>query len=720
MADKKVLVLAEKPSAGRDLARILKVSSKQNKGFVENDRYVISWMIGHLLGYAYPDEQNPAWKKWSFNTLPMFPENFLLKEIKSSASQLGVLKKLFSRKDISEIIVATDAAREGELIFRHVYNYFKCKLPFRRLWVLDNTDSGIKKAMANVKPGSHYDNLAYSAKARAEADWLVGMNFSRAYSLKGNDRYSIGRVQTPVLALLVDRRKAIDNFVSVPFYLAQAQVLTSGNEEFEAQVMRPPDYKQDRFEQKKDAEAQAAKINGQAGIIQAITKKDTNIPPPLLYDLTALQKEANSRYGFSAKETLSYAQKLYEGEKVITYPRTDSKHITKDIFKEINTRLDALPQGYMPLIDLVKKNLGVTNKFACVNDKKVTDHYAIIPTEKTPASTISQELKLTYNLVARRFLAAFMPAAKVQNTRLTIDVQGEKLQSSGKIFKVVGWIEAEPWRKSDDVVLPELAKGDQVKIDSVEVKQSKTKAPPHFTEKTLLAAMESGDFTVSQLQDNEDIMGLVDQSSAVATVGIGRPSTRAAIIELLIDRGYVERRKKQLVATDVGIKLIDFVQETLPALCSAKVTHAWEESLEKIARGNEQAMEFMEKIKIFINDGIKVMGAQKERGVSFSQTKQLDKNDLIGTCPLCGQEVYSKFGGKVFGCLANNRRENPDCAFVIFPQMYGGKITKTLAREILKNGVTTKPVKLKNKAGKEYQAKLHIREGKVAPLLGNN
>ncbi|SDB13101.1 DNA topoisomerase-3 [Desulfonatronum thiosulfatophilum] len=618
----KPLILAEKPSAGRDLARVLKVASKassgRSSGYLENEQYVISWMIGHLLGYAFPGEQNPAWVKWSFANLPMFPENFQLKEMPSTASQLGVLRGLLAREDVGEIIVATDAGREGELIFRHLYGYLQCSKPFRRLWILDNTDAGIRKAFAELQPGHKFDNLAASARARSESDWLVGMNFSRAYTIKGGDKFSIGRVQTPVLALLVHRRKAIDAFVSEPFFTCTATVRalsgeTDETEEartpFPAQVMAPPDYSGDRFATKQDAADQAAKVDGQDGIVAALDQKEVVIAPPLLYDLTALQKEANARYGFSAKQTLDMAQKLYEVEKVITYPRTDSQYITQEIFKEMPQRMAALPKGYKPLIDLALNRLKSEQSFACVNDAKVTDHYAILPTGKTPSSSMAQPLKQLYDLVARRLLAAFLPPAKVQNTKVILDVSGEKLHAGGKIFMETGWLVAEPWRKGDDVVLPLLRQGDAIHIDKTEVKASKTKPPSHFTEKTLLGAMEKGEFEVGGLE-NENIMGLEDQSQPAPTVGIGRPSTRAAIIELLVERGYVRREKKRLIATDTGTTLIDFVESTVPQLTSAKITHLWEKNLEDIAQGKDDPRTFITKIKQFTRDGITILARQ--------------------------------------------------------------------------------------------------------------
>ncbi|MFP4111218.1 MAG: DNA topoisomerase [Desulfonatronovibrio sp.] len=716
MNNGKSLILAEKPSVGRDLARILHIPAARGRDYLENDQYVVSWMIGHLLGYALPGEQNPAWQTWSFSTLPLFPEKFMLREISSTSRQLQVLKGLFNRGDISEIIVATDAAREGELIFRHVYNYFESGLPFRRLWIQDNTDTGIRKAFAALQPGHKYDNLAASAQARSQADWLVGMNFSRAYSLKANDRFSIGRVQTPVLALLVARRKAIDDFVPVPFFVGIASMTCREGEEFQARMMCPPEYRQERFDTEDQARLQAGKIQGKTGRVQQVNRKDTVIPAPLLYDLTALQKEANARYGYSARQTLEYAQKLYEAEKVITYPRTDSKHITREIFRELDTRINALPSGYMPLIRLARQNLEQNSSFKCVNDKKVTDHYAIIPTDKTPSSNMSQDLKLIYNLVARRFLAAFMPAARVQNTRVVINVENEKLQVSGKVFKVTGWIEAEPWRKSNDVILPDLKKNENVRVKDIEIRQSKTKAPPHFTEKTLLAAMESGDFGLNEDQGDEYLMGLVDQSKSIPAVGLGRPSTRDSMIELLISRGYAQRNKKQIIATDTGVRLIDFVQATLPPLCSARITHVWEETLENIARGRERADIFIDKIKAFIDEGITVMRALKEQAFA-GPAQDLTRENRVGDCPLCGRPVYLKFNGKAYSCVNNNRREDPDCPFVFFPQMFGGNITKNLARDLLKNGVTSQKVNMKTKGGKEFQARYQLINGRISLLF---
>jgi DNA topoisomerase III len=633
----KTLILAEKPSAGRDLARVLKIAPAKGRStaFLEDDRYVVSWMIGHLLGYAFPGEQNQAWLRWSFATLPMFPERFLLKELPNTARQVEILRGLLAREDVGEIIVATDAGREGELIFRHLYDYLGCTKPFRRLWILDNTDAGIRKAFAELQPGGRFDNLAASARARSESDWLVGMNFSRAYTIKGGDKFSIGRVQTPVLALLVHRRKAIDAFVSDPFFTCTATLSPrppAQGDPFPAQVLAPPDFAGDRFKTKQEAQDQAAKVDGLDGMVATLEQKDVTIAAPLLYDLTALQKEANAKYGFSAKQTLDMAQKLYEAEKVITYPRTDSRYITQEIFKEMPQRLAALPKGYKPLTDLALERLKTQKTFACVNDAKVTDHYAILPTGKTPSSGMDQRLKQIYDLVARRLIAAFLPVARVRNTKMLLDVQGQKLQAAGKVFLDSGWLVAEPWRKGDDVVLPALEQGSPIHVDATEVKASKTKPPSHFTEKTLLGAMERGDFETPGLQPGDDasenghgegesgqetalnsIMGLEDQSRPAPAVGIGRPSTRAAIIELLVERGYVRRDKKRLIATDTGITLIDFVEATVPQLTSAKVTHVWEKALEDIAQGRDDPREFIARIKQFTTQGIKIMSRQPNR-----------------------------------------------------------------------------------------------------------
>ncbi len=635
----KSLILAEKPSAARDLARVLKIApaTARSTAFLEDDRYVVSWMIGHLLGYAFPGEQNPAWLKWSFATLPMFPERFVLKELPNTVRQIQILRSLLAREDVGEIIVATDAGREGELIFRHLYDYLGCAKPFRRLWILDNTDAGIRKSFAELQPGERFDNLAASARARSESDWLVGMNFSRAYTIKGGDKFSIGRVQTPVLALLVHRRKAVDAFVSKPFHTCTATLSPlppAQGDPFPAQVLAPPDFAGDRFKTKQEAQDQAAKVDCLDGVVATLEQKDVTIAAPLLYDLTALQKEANAKYGFSAKQTLDMAQKLYEAEKVITYPRTDSRYITQEIFKEMPQRLAALPKGYKPLTDMALERLKSGASFVCVNDAKVTDHYAILPTGKTPSSGMDQRLKQIYDLVARRLIAAFLPAAKVRNTKMLLDVHGQKLQAAGKVFLDSGWLVAEPWRKGDDVILPALKQGDPVHVDATEVKASKTKPPSHFTEKTLLTAMERGDFDTLGPQAGDEasgnghgeggsesgqetalnsLMGLEDQSRPAPTVGIGRPSTRAAIIELLVERGYVGRDKKRLIATDTGITLIDFVESTVPQLTSAKVTHLWEKALEDIAQGRDDPREFITRIKQFTAQGIKILANQPAR-----------------------------------------------------------------------------------------------------------
>lgn len=627
----KTLVIAEKPSVARDIAKTLGVSGK-NEGYLTGENYVVSWAIGHLVTLAEPEAYDVKYKKWNFETLPILPDSMKLEAIKKTRSQLKVLHKLMHSREIDEIICATDSGREGELIFRYIYEITQCRKPFRRLWISSMTETAIREGFAHLQDGSHYDLLYHSARCRAEADWLVGMNASRAYTIRYGALLSIGRVQTPTLALIVEKQKEIDAFVPQDYFEVQA--------DFEQYTGFWIDEKENtRLDLREKAEQIAARVKGQRGIVSQIVKEEKRLLPPLLYDLTELQRECNRKFGFSAKKTLDIAQSLYEKRKMITYPRTDSRYLSDDMVGKIKQTLGRLKD--VPAFSsyaaeaLAKEKLPLSKRI--IDNSKVTDHHAIIPTDtRLRTDHLTPEENKVFSLVAARFLAVFYPAYVYEATKVYTKVGLDTFLSKGKTVLQEGWqavekallpeIRKNKTEKEEEQQLPPLTEQQPVIAKRTKVLDKKTKAPPPYTESTLLSAMENA----GRFVEDEDLKEQMKDS------GLGTPATRAAIIERLLSVGYIMRKGKTLVPTEKGQKLIAVVPEELR---SPQTTGKWEKGLSSIAKGKMTEERFLESIRRYVRFLVDD-AAQHKKDVVFEAERPRGKRSRVqgfGKCPLCGK-----------------------------------------------------------------------------------
>lgn len=627
----KTLVIAEKPSVARDIAKTLGVSGK-NEGYLTGENYVVSWAIGHLVTLAEPEAYDVKYKKWNFETLPILPDSMKLEAIKKTRSQLKVLHKLMHSREIDEIICATDSGREGELIFRYIYEITQCRKPFRRLWISSMTETAIREGFAHLQDGSHYDLLYHSARCRAEADWLVGMNASRAYTIRYGALLSIGRVQTPTLALIVEKQKEIDAFVPQDYFEVQA--------DFEQYTGFWIDEKENtRLDLREKAEQIAARVKGQRGIVSQIVKEEKRQLPPLLYDLTELQRECNRKFGFSAKKTLDIAQSLYEKRKMITYPRTDSRYLSDDMVGKIKQTLGRLKD--VPVFSsyaaevLAKEKLPLSKRI--IDNSKVTDHHAIIPTDtRLRTDHLTPEENKVFSLVAARFLAVFYPAYVYESTKVYTKVGLDTFLSKGKTVLQEGWQAVEKallpetrknkTEKEEEQQLPPLTEQQPVVAKRTKVLDKKTKAPPPYTESTLLSAMENA----GRFVEDEELKEQMKDS------GLGTPATRAAIIERLLSVGYIMRKGKTLVPTEKGQKLIAVVPEELR---SPQTTGKWEKGLSSIAKGKMTEERFLESIRRYVRFLVDD-AAQHKKDVVFEAERPRGKRSRaqgLGKCPLCGK-----------------------------------------------------------------------------------
>lgn len=589
----KILIIAEKPSVGRDIARVLKCNQKGD-GFLHNENYIISWAIGHLATLKEPEEYDPNLKKWKMQDLPIIPQTMGLKALPKTVKQLNLLKKMLNSKEVEQIICATDSGREGELIFRYIYQWASCKKPVKRLWISSLTDAAITEGLAKMKDGTAYDNLFASARCRAEADWLVGMNATRAFTLKHGELLPMGRVQTPTLAILVNRHHEIVAFVPENYWEVKADFKTENGAEYQGIFLDSTNENQDRVTTEARANDIAEKVKGQQGTITGIETEEKRQLPPQLFDLTELQRECNRKLGFSAQKTLATAQALYETHKMITYPRTDSRYLSKDMEPKLTPVLQAAPPPYdtfaQTVLDMPKLPLGSR----IINDAKVTDHHAIIPTgSKKPLSALSADEKAVYDLIMRNFIAVFHPAYVYDVTTVLTTVVGEVFRARGKMDKQLGWkvIHAHDSagnKDTDDTeTLPNLTQGEAVTATDTHVLHKKTQPPKPYTEATLLSAMEHA----GRFVDDEALKDALKQS------GLGTPATRAAMIEKLISSGYVERKKKSLLPTEKGIRLISIVP---PEMRQPETTGKWEKGLSRIAGGELDDGKFMESIRRYV------------------------------------------------------------------------------------------------------------------------
>lgn len=583
----KTLIIAEKPSVARDIAAVLGRFTKKD-GWLENGQYAVSWALGHLVELAEPEDYDKSLKKWSLDSLPIIPRRFRIRPVEKTKKQLDILKRLLNSPDIGLVVNACDAGREGELIFRRVYAWCGCAKPVKRLWLSEATPAAVRKALTELRDWREFDDLAAAAEARSRADWIVGMNATRAFTVRHGELLSVGRVQTPTLALIVNREREIRNFKPETYWEIWALFQKTSGETYAGKWFKGDD---DRLFDFKEAENVIAKVAGAgAGRVVRVENKRVRELPPLLFNLNDLQKEANRRYGFTAQQTLSLAQELYEKHKLLTYPRTDSRHLTQAIVRDtLASRLSALAAApeYAALVPRDPAPLGKRY----VDDARVTDHHAIIPTDVAPnLAALGQGERRIYDLVVRRFLAAFYPEAVYAEMDAMTEVGGEMFFSKGRVELNPGWkmvYGREGGAEGEERALPPLVEGEPVSVEDVKPLEKRTKPPARFTEATLLAAMENA----GRLVDDKDMADTLKSAG-----GIGTPATRASIIETLIRRAYVEREGKSLVPTRKGERLIDLVPETVK---SVELTARWEQGLMEIEQGRMNAGRWLNGIKEF-------------------------------------------------------------------------------------------------------------------------
>ena len=629
----KSLVIAEKPSVARDIARVLGANQK-NGGILEGKNYVVTWALGHLVTLADPEEYDKKYEKWEMATLPMLPKEMKLVVIRQTGRQFSVVKTQLFRKDIGEIIIATDAGREGELVARWILEKAGCHKPIKRLWISSVTDKAIKEGFANLKDGHDYDNLYRAAVARAEADWLVGMNGTRALTCKYNAQLSCGRVQTPTLAMIAKREEEIRKFVPKEYYGISLETQDV------KWTWRDEKTKSFRTFSRERAEQIKGRLENAALEITSVEKKAKKTMAPGLYDLTTLQREANLKYGFSAKETLNIMQRLYENHKVLTYPRTDSRYIGKDIVPTIKERLKACGIGpYRKLAGaLMNKPVQVNGSF--VDDKKVSDHHAIIPTEQfVQLDHMTNEERKIYDMVVRRFLAVLYPASQYEQVTMEAKAAGETFAASGKVIKSLGWKEvyeggadddledeAEDEKKLKDQRLPEMKTGTRLKILKTSLNTGKTKPPARFTEATLLAAMENP-VKFMETRDKEAVKTLGE------TGGLGTVATRADIIEKLFHSFMMEKKGNEIHITSKAKQLLELVPEDLK---KPELTADWEMKLSQIAKGRIRQGDFLHQIRDYTCE---IVDEIKTGEGTFRHDNLTNK-----VCPQCGKKLLAVNG----------------------------------------------------------------------------
>lgn len=896
----KTLILAEKPSVAREIAPLVGANQRRD-GYLEGKTHIVSWALGHLVNIAEPEEQNEAWRgRWDLAQLPMIPARFALMVLPNSRKQFEIVQALMLRSDVGDIVNATDAGREGELIFRRIYLQAGCDKPIRRLWANDMTEEGLRASLQGLLSAESKRNLGLAAFARAEADWLVGMNFSRLLTLKARTFMSIGRVQTPVLKLLCDRRHEVEHFTPKDFWTvegdfscavkgakggknteaapsadaastsenASANVesvssdISSGSNassdsaslvsfaQFHAVWHEAPDYKETRIYFASHAHAIVAECLGEqhgasdnriengtrkgtrtgaeksantcgalqghapqdyiprfphaaSCVVDTVERRKGSQQAPLPFDLTTLQREANTRFGYAAKDTLEVAQALYERHKLITYPRTDSRYLTKALFAEILKLFRAIYALYpAESVEAVKRVQG-GGKFACIDDANVTDHHALIPTaRKAVREALSAEEWNVYDMICRRFMAAFLPAASFASTTVRVRVmppaalgengglrqeskrvtaaQGAEATASGnaqddgthifiargKTFNDIGWLRVEPWRSAEDAVLPPLKKGQRLTIEGMECITRQTKAPAHFTDASLLAAME----TAGKFVEDDDLR------AALKERGLGTPATRAQVIETLISRRYIERQGKKLVASNAGMRVIAVADALLPHMVSPELTGQWEKKLKDIElldvkrpsnaaqrkknaqasaaqaqgentthsqaqertgcaganetssltdgvradatggavvdEGAERYKAFMRAIRAIVAKEVENIRNRNVTQLLIECTAKLAEREFDGKCPLCGAEVEER--EKMFGC-SHWKQGDGGCPFVLWKEAFGIQLDAELVRQLLSTGHSEEVLTLTSRAGKEFQARLKIEAGRLAP-----
>ncbi|MEO2261256.1 DNA topoisomerase III [Paenibacillus amylolyticus] len=638
----KTLVLAEKPSVAREIARVMGARDK-HKSYMEGPKYIVTWALGHLVGLAEPEDYDKKYATWNLEDLPILPERTKLKVLKETNHQYKAVQQLMKRQDVGELVIATDAAREGELLARWIMQMAGWKKTFKRLWISSQTDKAIKDGFASLKPGSQFDRLYESARCRAEADWMIGLNVTRALTVRFNAQLSAGRVQTPTLGMIMDRENEINSFRSQEY-----ETLTADLGDFQA-VWRAAGGDSRIFNPQETQELKK-RVDGRKGTIAQVKKSEKVEPHPLAYDLTELQRDANRKYGFSAKQTSNVLQRLYEQHKLVTYPRTDSRYLTSDMTATLKERLDSIAIGpYASLArPLLRKNLNITKRI--VDDSKVTDHHAIIPTEQTVLlNQLNPEERKLYDLIVRRFISLFYPAAKYDSVAITVQVGSDSFHVKGTTVKESGWREVYGGDYSDDdderaddaadherALLPDVQQGQSVTVQRCHIKSGRTMPPKRYTEAALLSQMEKH--------------------------GLGTPATRADIIEKLVSSDTIDRQGNSMHPTGKGKQLIELAA---PQLRTPDLTARWEAELERIARGQGKPGPFL--------DSIRSMAKELVSTVKGSKAEYKPHNVSNSHCPDCNARLLEKKGkrGKFLVCptedcgyrrSAEKRLSNRRCA----------------------------------------------------------
>ncbi|RGD20660.1 DNA topoisomerase 3 [[Clostridium] scindens] len=674
------LVIAEKPSVAMSLAAVLGANEKKD-GYLEGGEYLVSWCVGHLLELAQPEAYGEQYARWRYGDLPILPEEWKYEVPKDKKKQLDLLCRLMKDKRVDSVVCATDAGREGELIFRLVYEHAGCKKPMERLWISSMEDAAIRDGFEHLRPGSDYDKLYDAAVCRAGADWLIGINATRLFSVLYGVTLNVGRVMSPTLALLVQREADIQAFTSKPFYVPE---ITCGG--FTASG--------EKLSGKNEVEKIRMDCDGQAASVRSVEKQVKTVQPPRLYDLTTLQRECNRIYGYTAQQTLDYVQSLYE-KKLATYPRTDSQYLTEDM-QATAASLVLWLREHMPF---GKGCAGEPDIGRVTDGSKVTDHHAIIPTVEIARMDLSElpsGERDVLTLIAARLLSATAQAHRFEAVTAVLDCRGHSFTAKGKTILQAGWKEVERLYRmglkeskpeddeNTDIPLPMLQEGQIFETASASVREGKTSPPKHYTEDSLLAAMETA--------------GAGDMPEDAERKGLGTPATRAATLEKLVSAGFVQRKKKQLIPTEKGTNLILVLPDNIK---SPTLTAEWESMLKQVERGELAADSFMGQIADMSRTLVKEHTAPEERFASLFPNAKRDGGEAVGTCPRCGGTVYE--GKKGFFC------DNRDCAFALWKdnKFFSGKkksITKSVAAALLKEGRVSMSGLYSEKTGKTYDA----------------
>lgn len=676
------LVIAEKPSVAMSLAAVLGATERKD-GYLEGSGYLVSWCVGHLLELAQPEAYKEQYAKWRYEDLPILPENWKYEVPKDKKTQLALLCRLMKDKRVDSVVCATDAGREGELIFRLVYEYAGCNKPMERLWVSSMEDAAIREGFDHLRPGSDYDKLYDAAVCRAGADWLIGINATRLFSVLYGVTLNVGRVMSPTLALLVQRESDIESFISKPFYVPE---ITCGG--FTASG--------EKMTERSEAEKIRVDCDHNSAFVRSVEKQVKTIQPPRLYDLTTLQRECNRIYGYTAQQTLDYVQSLYE-KKLATYPRTDSQYLTKDMQATAASLIlwlrDNMPFG--------KGCAGEPDIDRVTDDSKVTDHHAIIPTveiARTDLSELPSGERDVLTLLAVRLLCATTQANRFEAVTAILDCQGYTFTAKGKTILQSGWKEVErihrmsirqsetEHREHEDAALPVLQEEQTFETVSASLREGKTSPPKHYTEDTLLSAMETA--------------GAEDMPEDAERKGLGTPATRAATLEKLVSAGFVQRKKKQLIPTEKGRNLIAVLPDNIK---SPILTAEWESMLKQVEHGELSATSFMDQIADMSRTLVKEHTAPEKRFADLFPSSRETAHEAVGVCPRCGAPVYE--GKKGFFC------DNRECSFALWKdnRFFSSKkksITKSVAAALLKEGRISMSGLYSEKTGKTYDAEV--------------